>query len=129
MVLAQRQHGGRAPEVYDPARLEQLFGQLMAQLAQQEGEIAALKERCAAAETTAARVGDLEAQLRSLRFALGAADAPNAFTARKTEPHTAKQPIALTPRRRSTFVMQFQVSPMQRCNTSASSAGARSEPE
>ena len=47
-------------------RLEQLFGQLMAQLAQQEGEIAALKERCAAAETTAARVGDLEAQLLRL---------------------------------------------------------------
>ena len=32
-------------------RLEQLFGQLMAQLAQQEGEIAALKEGCGAAET------------------------------------------------------------------------------
>ena len=47
-------------------RLEQLFGQLMAQLAQQEGEIAALKDRCAAAETTAARVGDLEAQLLRL---------------------------------------------------------------
>merc|ERR1712078_715386 len=60
--------------------------------------------------------------------ALGAVDAPNALTARNTDPHTAKQPTALTPSRRSTFVMQFQVSPMQRCNTSASSAGFLRDP-
>ena len=72
--LASAEHTPRAADTMSDnlssfmnlPRLEQLFGQLMAQLAQQEGEIAALKDRCAAAETTAARVGDLEAQLLRL---------------------------------------------------------------
>ena len=60
--------------------------------------------------------------------ALGAADAPKALTARNTDPQTAKQPTALTPSLRSTFVMQFQVSPIHKCNTSASSAGFLRDP-
>ena len=47
-------------------RLEQMFGQLMAQLAQQEGEIAALKERCARYDAVATRVSGLEAQVLRL---------------------------------------------------------------